>query len=873
MTDDATTWDTSASLPSEGGGESNRIIRRVLKKFPSDRRRSSDSEAGLTSSTTNMTSTASLVSSSTVGRFGFDDSDRHEELRSSLGRSLDDSNRFEPQLEEGGGEAKEEIQGYEDEGEEEEGDHSDEVSSAAISTAVSTTSSGARSAPMYQPPWQQQKGGGGTANIAGGNNFVGPPSSSSSSTTPAQACSSHRRGEDLAGSMTLPETLTSSSTSNTSSKELKTSHNSSASTARIENHQSLASSHTSAHNYSDESACSLFEGSWGANDFDSTFLLGSGNNNNNNDDGHLGSSRAGNLLTTGDSFRRVPYNSRPFSNSGMSSDISTLDVSTASNSNREGNRRQFNLSARSGISDVSTLDVSTSNRDGSLREGGSHREGGGVNNSRVTRVGRNLLSVSDRSGASSGSRGVMSASERSSQASRGSGSGSRGIRCFPNILSGGSDRSSSGVNTSRTSRTGGGSSGAPINLASDHDASGGGPSAVPPVFKTQIRNASVPSSNQQIVHVDGGGDGQDISSNLGFRDNTPTRKKPVILQGILRAKSRRRNTNESEGSNSTTQGGSTTTGGGGGLGRYIDGQRRKYIDFRRASDASDASDRMTGFQVLTASLNAARRRTVDDREDDDEEERPKSWPGRGGSVPSGIGGGCSHSPQQPAAAAGGSRSGGDGGGGSSSSAAPQQQLQQQASSGSSSHRLAWSQKHRVSSDYRLASIRDLASDEMLRTDAEEGGVDPQTIGGDDDGAPPIRNSLRTSESRRTSRSTSIGSNFDIISASEERKTAISDFDLSLSDTRREAELACSRSIRRLDDSGGREAGDGAGAMGGGGGGGGDKGSDSDDIVAEVGGTTYLKASRRVWTMRIIVVMTFIGEYGIVGPACWSCLRA
>ena len=42
---------------------------------------------------------------------------------------------------------------------------------------------------------------------------------------------------------------------------------------------------------------------------------------------------------------------------------------------------------------------------------------------------------------------------------------------------------------------------------------------------------------------------------------------------------------------------------------------------------------------------------------------------------------------------------------------------------------------------------------------------------------------------------------------------------------------------------------------------GDNSSDNDtQLVAEVGGTAYLRASRSVWCMRIIVVMTFIGEF-------------
>ena len=42
---------------------------------------------------------------------------------------------------------------------------------------------------------------------------------------------------------------------------------------------------------------------------------------------------------------------------------------------------------------------------------------------------------------------------------------------------------------------------------------------------------------------------------------------------------------------------------------------------------------------------------------------------------------------------------------------------------------------------------------------------------------------------------------------------------------------------------------------------GDNSSDNDaQLVAQVGGTAYLRASRSVWCMRIIVVMTFIGEF-------------
>lgn len=40
------------------------------------------------------------------------------------------------------------------------------------------------------------------------------------------------------------------------------------------------------------------------------------------------------------------------------------------------------------------------------------------------------------------------------------------------------------------------------------------------------------------------------------------------------------------------------------------------------------------------------------------------------------------------------------------------------------------------------------------------------------------------------------------------------------------------------------------------------GSNGDDtaLVAVVGGTAYLKASKKVWAMRIIVIATFVGEY-------------
>ena len=35
--------------------------------------------------------------------------------------------------------------------------------------------------------------------------------------------------------------------------------------------------------------------------------------------------------------------------------------------------------------------------------------------------------------------------------------------------------------------------------------------------------------------------------------------------------------------------------------------------------------------------------------------------------------------------------------------------------------------------------------------------------------------------------------------------------------------------------------------------------DDTQLVAEVGGAKYLRANRRVWTMRIAVIITFIGK--------------
>ena len=314
---------------------------------------------------------------------------------------------------------------------------------------------------------------------------------------------------------------------------------------------------------------------------------------------------------------------------------------------------------------------------------------------------------------------------------------------------------------------------------------------IPPVFKTIRRSSN--SSNQQVVHVDGGGDdGANISRNLGFRANnngTDSKRNMVVLPGILKNRSmtsyRRRGTMESTSSSKSANSG----------GR-----------FRRASNASNASDNMTGLQVLAASFQSARQRSSN----------PKfNSSSKGGGGNNNQNAGWDDEPQSPSRYVQYATT--PGGGGQQQDEDRPNKFEQRGNTVPISSIPA--PLSRVRSDYQMQSIRSLRNIQKQQN--------PDDSGGD----PALLDRSTEIASYRRSNTSSAGSGMDY------------------SDSRRDAQI---NESARMDESdnltersgGSRKAGT----------------DDDNELVAEVGGAAYLKASRRVWAMRIAVVLTFIGEF-------------
>ncbi|KAL9179241.1 hypothetical protein ACHAXT_008531 [Thalassiosira profunda] len=287
---------------------------------------------------------------------------------------------------------------------------------------------------------------------------------------------------------------------------------------------------------------------------------------------------------------------------------------------------------------------------------------------------------------------------------------------------------------------------------------------IPPVFKTVRRISGKNAKEQQVVHVDGGGDG-DISRGLGFKkESTKANRKGGFLHRS------RRLSNESD--RSSRSGNSFTR-------------------LRRTSNASNTSEGMTGFQVLRASLQSARQQSANTVGAGNVSPLDRSHP-VDRSDPSDLMGDSSG--EDPRRAVGGREGLLQGYGGKSA---------------------------RMEN---LRSLRDI-----------------------DTGVPDLRVAPRVEEPRP----------FSMSGITDDGFAGRSGLNVSSRD--------CDGSVGMGDPMGGDGGENGpSGAR---------RKSDDKELVAEVGGTAYLRATRRVWGMRIMVVLTFIVVSVIVTVLTYTFFRS
>ena len=407
----------------------------------------------------------------------------------------------------------------------------------------------------------------------------------------------------------------------------------------------------------------------------------------------------------------------------------------------------------------------------------------------------------------------------------------------------------------------------------------GMPTMIPPVFKTIQRDRLNEKNNQQIVHVDGGGDddddhghdqsssGEHISRTLGFRNrkggggggggimkkgsngsknsnsqsdgggkggsntNNNNNNKPSTLPGILR------NGNPWYGTRRGTMDSASSSNSARSLARHRFGN-----NYRRGSDASNTSDHMTGLQVLRASLQSARQRSYNRYANN-----PYGGGGGGGSNRGSLGEDSSH---------GNDNSSRDGDKFDTTSTSdrdlgplppppprdmtsPAPRYVQYATHSERGFPNKFEQRgntvpissipgvvplSRVRSDYQMQSIR------SMRNIQSNNNSHPNVGGGggeNDNNNPDLETSLTL---RRSHNSASTCGSIDF------------------SDSRRDATVIDVSARMGDSDNYDHQHGGGSG-----------KTDDDTQLVAEVGGAKYLRANRRVWTMRIAVIITFIGK--------------